>query len=68
MKTPGFENGLKELIKIAGDKRTAYMCAELKWRSCHRSFISGALFKKGIAVTHIYNESEAEHHSELIGI
>jgi len=67
MKTEEFQEGLTELRLIASENRTVFMCAELRWRNCHRSLISGALFRKGCDVVHIYNEFESELHSELIG-
>jgi Protein of unknown function, DUF488 len=43
MQTSEFEAGLHRLIKLAGQKRSAMMCAEaVPWR-CHRSVIADAL-------------------------
>jgi uncharacterized protein (DUF488 family) len=64
-KTAEFEEGMHTLISIAGKKKTVLMCAELNWRSCHRSFISGALHKLRWEVIHIYDEGESETHSGL---
>ena len=65
MKTPEFEAGLVGLISAASGKRTAFMCAELDWRSCHRSFVSHALHSRGWEVVHIYDDKESEPHSGL---
>ncbi len=65
MSTQGFEEGLNALMSAAGDKKTAYMCSELDWRSCHRSFVSRALHSLGWEVVHIYDENESETHSGL---
>jgi len=44
MQTSEFEAGLHRLMKLAGQKRSAIMCAEaVPWR-CHRSLIADALF------------------------
>lgn len=52
-KTVAFKEGLKELGMLAGEKPTAFFCAEkLFWR-CHRRFIADALIKKGWEVYHI---------------
>ncbi len=53
MKTREFEEGLKELEKRAASKRTAFMCAELDFRGCHRRFIIELLEKKGWKVIHM---------------
>lgn len=65
MKTREFEDGLSTLRSIAGEKKTVFMCAELDWRSCHRSFVSGALHKLRWDVVHIYDGDESETHSGL---
>ena len=65
MKTAEFEEGLNTLRSIAGEKKTVFMCAELDWRSCHRSFVSGALHKLRWEVVHIYDGNESETHSGL---
>jgi uncharacterized protein (DUF488 family) len=65
MATPGFEYGLNSLEALASWKKTAFMCAELDWRSCHRSFVSRTLHSRGWDVVHIYDENESETHSAL---
>ena len=62
MQTPGFEKGLEKLKKIAGEKRTAMMCAEtVPWR-CHRSLISDALVLAKWKVFHIQSRKTAKPH------
>lgn len=65
MKTEEFTEALTALAEIASSTRTAFMCSELKWRECHRSFISDALHKSGWEVVHIYDGDETETHSVL---
>jgi uncharacterized protein (DUF488 family) len=65
MATPGFEYGLNSLETLASGKKTAFMCAELDWRRCHRSFVSRALHSRGWDVVHIYDENESETPSGL---
>lgn len=53
MKTVEFKEGLRDLEKVAGEKVSAFFCAEkLFWR-CHRRFIADALVKKGWEVYHV---------------
>ncbi len=53
MQTAEFEAGLQRLIKLAGQKRSAIMCAEaVPWR-CHRSLIGDALLVRRIRVEDI---------------
>jgi uncharacterized protein (DUF488 family) len=65
MNTPEFEAGLNTLAALASGKKTAFMCAELDWRRCHRGFVSQALHSRGWDVLHIYDERESEAHSGL---
>ncbi|MHB8660761.1 MAG: DUF488 domain-containing protein [Minisyncoccota bacterium] len=62
MASPEFEEGLEALIKIAGLRNTAIMCAEaVPWR-CHRSLIADALIKKGWVVRDIMSRTSAPKH------
>ncbi|HSE84212.1 MAG TPA: DUF488 domain-containing protein [Thermodesulfobacteriota bacterium] len=65
-KTRDFEEGLKELIEIAGKKRAAVMCAEILWVRCHRSFIASVLSGRKWQVVHVYDETKADVHNVLI--
>jgi uncharacterized protein (DUF488 family) len=63
MQTSEFEAGLKRLIKLAGQKRSAIMCAEaVPWR-CHRSLIADALIVRGIRVDDIMSMKRSQAHS-----
>ncbi len=62
MDTQEFQDALIKLEKIAAEKRTAIMCAEAVWWSCHRSMISDALKVKGWTVMHIMGENTATEH------
>ena len=62
MATPEFSEGLESLMKIAGEKKTAIMCAEsVPWR-CHRSLIADALIKQGWLVQDIMSATTATKH------
>src|ERR1700681_1506404 len=53
MQTSEFEAGLQRLMKLAGQKQSAIMCAEaVPWR-CHRSLIADALTIRGFRVDEI---------------
>jgi uncharacterized protein (DUF488 family) len=63
MQTSKFEAGLERLIKLAGQKRSAIMCAEsVPWR-CHRSLIADALAVNGIRVDDIMSMKRSQVHS-----
>jgi uncharacterized protein (DUF488 family) len=63
MQTSDFEAGLHRLIKLAGKKRSAIMCAEtVPWR-CHRSLIADALTVRGIQVDDIMGMKRSQVHS-----
>ncbi len=53
MRTQLFNEGIKNLLEIALEKRTCIMCMEASPRYCHRRFISVYLEKKKVEVTHI---------------
>jgi uncharacterized protein (DUF488 family) len=63
MQTLKFEAGLRRLIKLARQKRSALMCAEaVPWR-CHRSLIADALIVRGIRVEDIMSKKRSSEHS-----
>ncbi len=63
MQTPDFDTGLAELNRLARAKRTAIMCAEAKWWSCHRRMIADAELVRGIPVRHIMTPQQARSHN-----
>jgi uncharacterized protein (DUF488 family) len=62
MDTEEFMAGIEALEGLAREKRTAYMCAELKWFQCHRRHVSDVLTGRGWRVTHIFDEKRAVEH------
>jgi len=63
MQTSEFDAGLHRLMKLAGQKRSAIMCAEaVPWR-CHRSLIADALTVRGIHVHDIMSMKRSQVHS-----
>ena len=62
MQTPGFAQGIEELIRLASQDQIVLMCAEaVPWR-CHRSLIADALLVRGIRAEHIMNVTRRQVH------
>jgi len=62
MLTPEFERAMAELIKIAEQSRTAYMCAERVYFQCHRMLVSDWLVAHGHEVLHIDDTKPPKPH------
>jgi uncharacterized protein (DUF488 family) len=62
METEEFAAAFSELLRFAARQRTAIMCAESVWWSCHRALISDALTFRGIEVIHILDETQTKVH------
>jgi uncharacterized protein (DUF488 family) len=60
--TPEFERAANELLSIASDSRTGYMCAERVYLRCHRMIVSDWLVAHGHQVLHIDAEGPARPH------
>ena len=65
MLTPEFEAAMSELVPIAEESRTAYMCAERVYFKCHRMMVSDWLVAHGHEVLHIDNEKPAKPHKMM---
>jgi uncharacterized protein (DUF488 family) len=61
MQTADFEYALKQLLIHAAAHRTAYMCAEADFHSCHRRLLSDALTVRKCEVIHIKPDSIEPH-------
>lgn len=53
MLTPEFEQAIDELVRMAEQSRTCYMCAERVYFRCHRMLVSDWLVAHGHEVLHI---------------
>lgn len=62
MLTPEFGRTAGELVKLAENSRTAYMCAERVYFRCHRMLVSDWLVAHGHEVLHIDDEKPAKPH------
>lgn len=62
MESEEFQKGIKDLLKLASEKRTAVMCAEALWWRCHRSIIADYLKAQGVEAIHILDDKHTEIH------
>jgi uncharacterized protein (DUF488 family) len=62
MLTAEFENAMAELIALAENSRTAYMCAERVYFRCHRMLVSDWLAAHGHEVLHIDGTGPVKPH------
>ena len=62
MESEEFRNGVKDLLELAANKRTAVMCAEALWWRCHRRLISDYVKAEGHAVIHILDQNKTQEH------
>ena len=62
IETEEFQAGIHRLLNLAGEERTAVMCAEAVWWRCHRSLIADYLKAQGCEVIHIIDERKTESH------
>lgn len=60
--TPEFEQAIGELLRLAEQGRTAYMCAERVYFRCHRMIVSDWLVAHGHEVRHIDAEGPSREH------
>lgn len=60
--TPEFEAAMNELLRLAEQSRTAYMCAERVYFRCHRMIVSDWLVAHGHDVLHIDAEGPTRPH------
>jgi uncharacterized protein (DUF488 family) len=62
MLTPEYEHAISELLALARDSRTAYMCAERLYFKCHRMLVSDWLVAHGHEVRHIDGTGPTKPH------
>jgi uncharacterized protein (DUF488 family) len=62
MESEEFRRGVEELLEVAAQQRTAFMCAEAVWWRCHRSLIADYLKAEGHTVIHIIDQSKTQEH------
>lgn len=62
MLTPEFERAVTDLVALAEQSRTAYMCAERVYFHCHRMLVSDWLVAHGHEVLHIDDAKPPKPH------
>jgi uncharacterized protein (DUF488 family) len=62
MLTAEFEEAAAQLVHLAENTRTAYMCAERVWFHCHRMLLSDWLVAHGHDVLHIDGDAAPRPH------
>ncbi len=67
-RTAEFARGLESLLALAGDRRTAIMCAEAVFFRCHRRYVADALVARGYEVVHIYPDGRGAPHALRKGL
>ena len=65
MLTQEFQQGMADLIKLAEQSRTAYMCAERVYFRCHRMLVSDWLVAHGHEVFHIDGTGPLRQHKMM---
>lgn len=61
--TPVFRDGLRSLLDFANEFAVSAMCAESRWRECHRQLIADVLLAEGHDVRHIMCADEPDSHA-----
>lgn len=62
-----FQIGVEKLVEVAGEERTAIMCAEGLFWQCHRRLVSDFLVAKGVTVQHILPTGDVQSHTLTAG-
>jgi uncharacterized protein (DUF488 family) len=65
MDSEEFASGLERLLNLDGP--VAMMCAEAKWRHCHRRLVADSLVARGLEVRHIDAQGGLEPHPSAEG-
>ena len=65
MLTAEFQRGIDQLVQLAEQSRTAYMCAERVYFHCHRMLVSDWLTAHGHDVLHIDGTGPIKPHKLL---
>ena len=62
MLTPEFQHGIDELLALADQSPTAYICAEKLYFKCHRMLVSDWLVAHDHQVLHMVDEKPPQPH------
>jgi len=58
-----FDAGLQRVLALGGQRRVAFMCAEIMPQYCHRAFIADALVAGGVQVLHLVATDDTRRHT-----
>ncbi len=65
--TDGFDDGIRRIIRNAGERRIALMCSEKEPLECHRTLlVARSLAGRGVAVAHILADGRLENYDDAI--
>ncbi|MFF4964174.1 DUF488 family protein [Streptomyces sp. NPDC001037] len=68
-RSPEFVSAMDELMRQAGERRTAVMCSEAVWWRCHRRLIADfAVLARGVPVRHLMHDGRLTAHSPTPGV
>jgi uncharacterized protein (DUF488 family) len=62
MAEPGFALARERLMRLAGERRVAVMCAEAVWWRCHRRLIADDFTSRGWEVLHLMAPGKVQIH------
>ena len=62
MESEEFIDGIQKLENLAIEQKTAFMCSEAVWWSCHRSMVADYLKLEGWTVWHIMGVQKSVEH------
>ncbi|MFF9603622.1 DUF488 family protein [Streptomyces sp. NPDC014684] len=68
-RSPEFVSAMDELMRQAGERRTAVMCSEAVWWRCHRRLIADfAVLARGVPVRHLMHDGRLTTHLPTPGV
>jgi uncharacterized protein (DUF488 family) len=67
MDSDDFRAGIRQLLSVASQSTTAYMCAEALYWRCHRRLLSDYLVAHGVEVLHIMGPKKLSAHNMTEG-
>lgn len=68
-RSPEFVTALDEVVRQAGEQRTAVMCSEAVWWRCHRRLVADfAVLARGMPVHHLMHDGRLAPHRPTPGV
>jgi uncharacterized protein (DUF488 family) len=67
VETDQFDDGIRRVIRSAGERRIALLCTEKEPLECHRTLlISRVLHERGVSIAHILADGMLEDHGDAM--